>query len=249
VAIKGKSKSRGSKTVTGGPKPAYVPVKTPLLRRRGPWIFVGTLVGCAVVAGLWYGLVQERNQSRDEALQTSMAATMGDYQGQVEPILTSVGQAAPPSSFSAFPSLGGAIDGLKADDVTQDALDTAGTVAASAAKDAKGAADLFGQITPTKLVADKGFSTDFILYIINSQEGFVRAMRLYRQAALLTTMAVESDPGPARDNLVTRASEVYDLATETLARAYDDYVQAQVRAGTFVATPPGTGSLLTGPTG
>jgi hypothetical protein len=249
VAIKGKSKSRGSKTVTGGPKPAYVPVKTPLLRRTGFWIFVGTLVGCAIVAGLWYGLVQERNQSRDEALQTRMAATMRDYQGQVDPILTSVGQALPPSSFSAFPSLGSAIDGLKVDEVTQDALDTAGTEAASVAKNAKSAADLFDEITPTKLVADQGFSPDFILYLINSQDGFVRAMKLYRQAALLTTMAVESDPGPARDNLVARASEVYDLAVDTFARAYDDYVQGQVQAGTFVATPAGTGSLLTGPTG
>jgi hypothetical protein len=249
VAIKGKSKSRGSKSVTSGPKPAYVPVKTPLLRRRGLWIFVGTLVGCAVVAGLWYGLVQERNQSRDEALQTRMAATMADYQGQVEPILSTVGQAAPPSSFNAYPTLGAAIDAIKADDATQDAWDNAGTEADSAAQSAKSAAGLFDEIEPTKLVADKGFSPDFVLYLINSQDGFVRATKLYRQAALLTTMAVESDPGPARDNLVTRASEVYDLASDTFARAYDDYVQGQVQAGTFAPTAPGTGSLLTGPTG
>ncbi len=249
MAIKGKSKSRGSKTVTSGPKPAYVPVKTPLLRRPGLWIFVGTLLGCAIVVGLWYGIAKEREQSRDEALQARMAATMNDYRGQVDPILTSIGQAAPPSSFNAFPTLGSAIDGLQLAEVTQDALDSAGNEAGSAAKNAKSAADLFDEITPTKLVADQGFSRDFILYLINSQDGFVRAMKLYRQAALLTTMAVEADAGPARDNLIIRANEVYDLAADTFTRAYDDFVQGQVQAGTFVATPAGTGSLLTGPTG
>lgn len=250
MAIKGKSKSRGTKTVTGGPKPAYVPVKTPLLRRRGLWIGLGTVAGVAIVAAIAFGLVKERNQSREQDGLEQMAAAVGDYRGQIEPILVPLGQPIPPSSFAAFPSLGAAIDALQGEAVDQTALDQAATEADAAVTSAKSAAGLFGEITPTDIVADKGFPPDFILYVINSQDGFVGAMNLYRQAALLTADAVETEEGAARDELVARASDAYDLAGEAFGRAYGDYVQAQFVAGVFQGTPGGlTGSLLTGPTG
>ena len=245
MAIKGKSKSRGAKTVSSGPKPAYVPVKTPLLRRRGLWISVGAILGLAIVGGLAYGLVQERNDSRAQELVDRMAAAVNDYRGQIEPILVPLGSAVPPSTFVAFPSLGSSIDSLRAE-----AVDQAATQADASVSLAKSAADLFEGITPTDIVADQGFSGDFILYVINSQDGFVRAMHLYRQAALLTADAVGTEEGTARDELAARASDVYDLAGETFGRAYGDYVQAQFLARVFQGTPAGlTGSLLTGPTG
>ena len=250
MAIKGKSKSRGAKTVSSGPKPAYVPVKTPLLRRRGLWISVGAILGLAIVGGLAYGLVQERNDSRAQELVDRMAAAVNDYRGQIEPILVPLGSAVPPSNFAAFASLGSSIDSLRAEAVDRAALDAAATEADASVSLAKSAADLFGQITPTDFVADQGFSGDFVLYVINSQDGFVRAMHLYRQAALLTADAVETEKGAMRDELVARAGDVYDLAVETFGRAYADYVQAQSLAGVFQGTPGGLpGSLLTGPTG
>jgi hypothetical protein len=251
VAIKGKSKSRGAKTVTSGPKPAYVPVKTPLLRRRGLWIAVGTVLVVALVAGLAYGFARERTQSRDQERLGRMAAAVNDYRGQVEPILAPLGQAVPPSSFSAFASLGSSIDAIRAEQVDQAALDAAASEADASVSRAKNAADLFEQISPTDIVADQGFSQEFVLYIINSQDGFDRAMRLYRQAALLVADAVAAKEPAARAELVARASDVYDLADTTFARAYDDYVQAQFLANVFVAPSAGgaTGSLLTGPTG
>jgi len=250
MAIKGKSKSRGAKTVASGPKPTYVPVKTPLLRRRGLWIGLGAVVGVAIVAAVAYGLVKERNKSREQGRVGRMAAAVGDYRGQIEPILVPLGQAVPPSSFAAFPSLGTAIDALQGETVDQAALDQATTEADASVSRAKSAAGLFGEITPTDIVADKGLPPDFILYVIDSQGGFVRAMNLYRQAALLTADAVETEEGAARDELVARASDVYDLAGETFGRAYGDYVQAQSLAGVFRGTPGGlTGSLPTGPTG
>ncbi len=250
MAIKGKSKSRGAKTVASGPKPAYVPVKTPLLRRRGLWIAVGTVVSVAIVAGLAYGLVQERDQSRQDQLLERMAGAVGDYQGQIEPILVPIGQVAPPSSFSAFPSLGTTIAALQAEGVDETAVKQAAKDADDLAATAKNANDLFRQIQPTELLADQGFPADFNLYVINSQEGFDRAMTLYEQAALLTGMAVEAEEGPARDGLLARASDVYDIAGKVFARAYGDYVEAQIQANVFQATPGGlSGSLLTGPTG
>lgn len=255
MAIKGKSKSRGAKAVSSGPKPAYVPVRTPLLRRRGVWIGVAIVLGLAIVGGLAYGLVQERNDSRDQELLERMAGAVNDYSGQIEPILVPIGQPVPPSSFSAFPTLGTSIDALQAEQVDQAALDQAATEAEAAVERARSAADLFDEIAPTDFVADQGFSGDFILYVINSQDGFVRAMHLYRQAGLLLAAAAEAEEGPARVELVARASDVYDIAADAFARAYGDYVQAQFLAGVFQGSPGGltgplpTGLLPTGPTG
>ena len=250
MAIKGKSKSRGAKTVASGPKPTYVPVKTPLLRRRGLWIGLGAVVSVAIVTAVAFGLVNERNQSRDRDRLERMVAAVEDYKGQIEPILVPIGQAVPPSSFAAFPSLGTAIDALRGETVDKTALDQAATEADAAVSTTRSAAGLFGEIKPTDIVADKGFGPDFILYVINSQDGFVRAMGLYRQAALLVKDALGTEEGPARDELVARAGAVYGLAGETFGRAYGDYVQAQSLAQVFQGTPGGlTGSLLTGPTG
>jgi hypothetical protein len=250
MAIKGKSKSRGSKTVTGGPKPVYVPVKTPLLRRRGLWIGVGAIVGVALVLGVVYGLMQERNRDRDEALSERMTEAMKDYQGQIEPILTAIGSAAPPSGFNAFPGLGATIDTLAVPEVDEQTLVAAASDAESSAERARSAAGLFEEIVPTDLVADKGFPQDFNLYVINSRDGFVRSMHLFRQAALLLSMAVEAEPGDPRVELAARAKDVYDLGVQTFNAAHDDYVQAQVQAKVFESAPVAPGaSLFTGPTG
>jgi hypothetical protein len=225
-------------------------VKTPLLRRRGLWIALGTLTVVAIVAGIGYGLVQERNDRRDRERVERMAGAVNDYRGEIEPILASIGSAVPPSSFNAFPSLGASIDALRSPEVDQSGLDEAATEADASTASAKSAAGLFDEVVVTDLVADRGFSGDFILYVINSQDGFVRSMNLYRQAALLTALAADTEEGATRDDLAARASDVYDLAVETLVRAYGDYVQAQVLAGVFQTTPGGlTGSLLTGATG
>jgi hypothetical protein len=247
MAIKGKSKSRGSKAVARGPKPVYVPVKVPWYRRRGLWIVVATVLAIVVVEALIYGFANERNDSREEEEAERMATAVADYRGEVEPILSTVGTAVPPSSFDAYPELATAIGGLEAEDVTDEALEAAGTAADDVQTTAGDAADLFDQLDATALVADQGFSREFVLYVLNSKDGFARAMRLYREAALLLSLAVEAEDGPIRDGLVTRARGVHDLAEATFAVAYSDYVEAQIAAGLFA--PTNQGLPLTGPTG
>lgn len=247
MAIKGKSRSRGSKTVARGPKPAYVPVKVPWYRRRGLWIVVATVLAIVVIEALVYGFAQERNDSREQEQVDQMAAAVNDYRAEVEPILSTVGTALPPSAFDAYPALATAIGSLEAEEVAQEALDAAGTTAEDVASSAGDAADLFEGIDATALVADQGFSRAFVLYVLNSKDGFVRAMRLYRESALLLSLAVEADDGPVRDGLVERARSVHDLAEATFATAYADYVEAQVAAEVFAPTNPAV--PLTGPTG
>lgn len=112
MAIKGKSKGRSARSVTRGPKPAYQPVKKPLLARREFWLVVAGIVGVAIVAGLVVGFVIERNASAQDDLEARMRSTMSQYQGDVESILSQVGQANPPSGFTVFPDFTKAVTDL-----------------------------------------------------------------------------------------------------------------------------------------
>jgi hypothetical protein len=247
MAIKGKSKSRGSRAVARGPKPAYVPVKAPWWRRRGLWIVIGTILAIVAIEALVYGFAKERSDSREQEQLDQMAAAVNDYRGDVEPILATVGNPVPPSSFDAFPALATAIGAMEAEEVTEEALETVGATAEGVSTTAADAADLFEEIDVAALVADQGFSRDFVLYLLNSKDGFTRSMRLYNESALLLALALESEEGALRDGLVTRSRAVHDLAEATFATAYADYVEAQIAAGVFA--PINNGVPITGATG
>src|SRR5918996_6088191 len=114
MAIKGKSKSRGTRPVARGPKPAYVPVRTPLLRRRGLWISVATVAVCALVVALGVGLIQQREDAQQRERTDRMATAVNQYRGQIDPVLATVGQPQPPAGVGALPPLGGTFPGTSA---------------------------------------------------------------------------------------------------------------------------------------
>ena len=93
MAIKGKTKSKTPKAVTRGPKPGYVPVKRPLLARRGFWVAIAGFLGVLVLAGLWYGFAKEQSQTRERELNEARASAIQVYGRQVEPIIGTAGTA------------------------------------------------------------------------------------------------------------------------------------------------------------
>ena len=233
MAIKGKSKSRGARSVARGPKPAYVPVRTPLLRRSGFWIAVGTAAAAALVVALAIGFLEQRENTRQRELVQRMATAVNQYAGQIDPILATVGQPAPPASFDAFPNLTTTLPIIAADDVDEAALDQARGVARDTASSANSAATLIEDIPVTGFIRDRGFSREFVVYMIDSQDDLVRAMQLYRQAARLLTMAVDADDDTERQDLLEIADDVLTVAEDTFARGYADYVEAQAAAEVF----------------
>src|ERR687892_830807 len=129
VAIKGKSKSRGTRTVAHGPKPAYVPVRTSLLRRRGLWISVATVAVCALVVALGVGLIQQREDARERERTDRMATAVNQYRGQIDPVLATVGQPQPPAGVDAFPPLGAPLPGISAGGAHEGGIDQTEDVA------------------------------------------------------------------------------------------------------------------------
>ena len=246
MAIKGKSKGRSARAVTRGPKPVYRPVKKSLLARREFWMFILGILGAAVVVGLIVGFMAERNASAEDDLQARMRSTMTQYQGDVEAILSQVGEAQPPSGFNAFADFNTVVTGLQdakpGDDVDVASLEqTAGDTVDQAASALKA----FQDIDEQKLIRDQGFGRDFVLYIIESKRNFVRAMQLYQQAGELLRMAAAAD-GAQRAQLAARTGAITSIANAIFAQAYSDYIQAQSEAGVFAPqAPPG----LPAPTG
>jgi hypothetical protein len=241
MAIKGKSKSRGARGVARGPKPAYVPVKTPLVRRRGLWIALGTVFGGALVAALAIGLIQQRNADRERDEVRRMATAVNQYRGQIDPILATLGQTVSPAIFDAFPELSAALPALAGEQVDEAAVGQVAAAADDAASTARSAGKLIEEIPAVDFVRGQGFSREFVLYVINSQGHFLHAMSLYREAALLATMAVETPAGPERDALVDRANGVLAVAEEIFSRGYADYIEAQATAEVldpFAGAPP-----------
>ncbi len=236
MAIKGRAKSRGKKPVAAGPKPAYVAVKTPLIRRRGFWIGLGAVVAVASIAGITYGIAKEQTSSRDEELAKRLRTAVTRYQSQVDPILVGVGQPSPPSGFTAMPNLTTALGDLQKG-TTKPAA--AADAASAAAEQAKTAYDALGAIDVTAIIVDQGFDQGFALYMINSQKQMVAGLKLFEQTANLLTQASELQ-GDQQAQLLDSASGVLGLANSTFNDGYSDYIQAQSEAGTFQPVVPGS---------
>lgn len=245
MAIKGKSKGRSAKAVTRGPKPVYQPVKKPLLAKREFWLVILSILGVMVVVGLVAGFVAERNSSEQDELERRMRAAMSSFQGQVEPVLTTIGQAEPPAGYQVFTDLSRAVDDLVAEEPDAPADPKALTqTATGAVTSAETALEALRTIDETELIRGKGFSEDFVLYVINAKGNLVRAMTLYGEAAKLLELAADAQ-GAERAELAARSQAILNVATETFDRGYADYVQAQTAAGVFVPPAPG----LPAPTG
>lgn len=233
MAIKGKSKPKGgAKPVTRGPRPTYVPVRTPLLQRRSFWFTVIAAVVVTSALGIWYGIAQQRESDRERELEASLRRTVTDYQEQIEPILLTVGTPIP-SGYDTFPEF---------EDALNTFIDGQGKPAdlrasAEATAQAAGtAAENLEAIEAAALVAGKGFDAEIALYVINSRSRMAQALRAYENAALLA-----SDAAAAGDEqgigLAKRAKEQAALARDIFADGYQDYIEVQVRAGTYQPMP------------
>lgn len=229
MAIKGKSKPKGgAKPVTRGPRPQYVPVRTPLLQRRAFWYTTIAVVVIASALGIWYGIAQERESDRERELQASLRRTVTDYQKQIDPVLLTVGTEIP-GGYDTFPEF---------EDALNTFIDGQGTpadlhqAAEATAKAAGAAAEKLEAIDAAGLVAGKGFDAEVALFVVNARSRMAQGLRVYEHAAKLATDAAAAG-GDQAIELAKRAKEAAALAKDIFADGYQDYIEVQVRAGTY----------------
>ena len=215
MAIKGKSKGRTAKAVTRGPKPVYQPVKKPLLAKREFWLVIGTILGVALVVGLVAGFIIERNSTEQDDLEQRMRAAVNTYRGELEPILATIGQARAPSGFDAFTEFGTAVADLDAETpqapVDPKALEQTAADTLASAK----TLEALQEIDDTALISGKGFSEDFVVYLINSK-GTSSGRWSYREAAHLLELAAGAE-GATRAELAVRTQGILNAANEIFA--------------------------------
>jgi len=237
MAIKGKAKTRTRKAVTAGPKPVYVPVRKPLLARRGLWIAVLAVVAVGAAAGIWYGLSKERSQQRARDLARAERTAVSRYRAAIDVALTGVGQPIPPSGFQLVPDLQATIDGLEKG--TAKGTDT-GKTATDAAKAARSAYRAIDGVDVAALVRDKGFPFRLVNYLFNAKSKMVYGLKLYGQAALSIARAGEAS-GSEREDLLASAKGVIPIAQQVFSDGYSDYTEALIMTGLFTPTfqPPG----------
>jgi hypothetical protein len=246
MAIKGKSKGRTGRPVTPGPKPVYTPVKKPLLAKRAFWLTIGSILGVALLVGLIVGWLAERNSNADAELQERMQTAMSQYQGALAPILETLGQPVAPTSFSGFPDLQQALTRVEGETGDQPVDDQQlRETSKNTLQSVENAQAALEEIEESDLVSGKGFSQEFVLYVIESKADIVRAVTLYGEAARLLEMAANAE-GEQRRELVARARGVADAAADLLNDGYSEFVQAQTEAGVFdpsALQPPGATGL------
>ncbi len=231
MAIKGRSKPRSRKVVTPGPRPAYVPVKKPLVARRGVQIGILAVVVVGAAAGIWYGVAKERSEERSEQrarqLQQRERTAAVTFQGKVEAAIGGVGLPAPPTGFTAFPALAADVERLSNGDVKPEA-------AAEAAKGvrtkARGAWQALNEIDLTEMVAGKGFGLSLVNYFFNAREKMVDALKLYERAAIMVQAAADATK-TERAGLLDSAGGIMDVAASLFNSGYSDYVQVQFEGG------------------
>ena len=232
MAIKGRGRSRARKAVTSGPRPTYVPVKRPLLARRGFQITALVVAVGLAVGGIWYGLAKERTKQRGKELAAGKRSAATRYQGAVEAALSKVGGELSASAFSVLPVLQTDLDGLRTGDIT---AETAAQDAVGAARSAKRAAADVAKIRPARIFGSKGFGPGFVRDGLNSHAKMLNALKLYEAAARLLEMAANAD-GSRRSQILDRASGVLDVASSLFDDGYGDYVNVLVAAKLFVPT-------------
>jgi hypothetical protein len=235
MAIKGKSKPKARRSVTPGPRPVYVPVKRPLLQRRGFQIGVLVVVVALALGAIAYGVVHERNANHQAAQQALLKRIASTYTSEAQTAVSAVGQ--PQAvSFTLLPDLKTQIDGLRSGDAKPEDV---AKQAATLQQQADGAADELSGIDPAAMIQGKGVEDQtFVTDLIDANSKMESALRMDAVAAGILGQAAIAPRGQVKA-LLDQADKARTTAESVFESGYSNWVSAQVTAGTFQAASIG----------
>jgi hypothetical protein len=254
MAIKSKGRSKG-RQVARAPRREPVEVKPPFFLRRWVQVTLAFAVGVALVLfGVWVtnGIRASRADEKAANAQTEMKTALSQWKTTVETQIQTVGQlqqqgVAPLIAPGLAPAVGALASGK--------APTASGKDLAQLGEQLKKAADTLAAYDLTKVIRNKGFDVGETDRILSVQSGFVTALNMYREAAVVASIAaVASDPAQ-QAQLGAAAKRLNDDADSAMQEAWRGYGNALFLVGLTdgVATTPAGGipgvTGGTGPTG
>jgi hypothetical protein len=238
MAIKGKSKPKARRSVTQGPRPVYVPVRQPLVRRRGFQIVVVVVIVLAAAGGILYGLARERNANHAAEQKAVLKSIASQYTTRVQTAIAGVGQSQGGITFTLLPDLKTQIQALRSG--TAPPADVA-KAAGGLEEQASAAADALSKIDAADLVRGKGVEdAAFVRDLLNASVKMENALRMEAVAAGVLGQAADA-PGKTAAALLRQADEARTTAETLFQSGYSDWTNAQYTAGVFQPTPPSAG--------
>ncbi len=241
MAIKGKSKPRARRSVTPGPRPVYVPVKRPLVQRRGFQIGVLAVVVLVAAGAIVYGFVREREQNHQREQKRLMRVAASSFSVQAQGALSGLGQPIPPGgAFSLLPDLKTDIKDLRSGSL---APAQAAKAAKGFSQQARAGADALGKLDPAKIVGGKGIEdAAFVRDLINARVKMESGLRMQAQAADLLALAAEAGGGEVKA-LLDASENARSVGETVFSSGYTDWVNAQYTAGIFQPIMPSNGGV------
>jgi hypothetical protein len=237
MAIKGKSKPKARRSVTPGPRPVYVPVRQPLVRRRGFQIGVLAVVVLAAAGAILYGYVHERDANHAAEQERILKDIASQYTTRVQTAIAGVGQSQA-VTFTLLPDLKTQIDALRSG--SRSPSDVA-KAAEGIAEEATTAADDLAKIDPADLIHGKGVEdAAFVRDLLNANVKMENALRMDAVAAGVLEQAADA-PASMVARLLDQADEARTTAEALFESGYSDWVNAQYTAGIFQPTAPPAG--------
>ena len=240
MAIKGKSKPKARRSVTPGPRPVYVPVKRPLVQRRGFQVGVLAVVLVVAAAAIAYGVVRERNANHAADQARIEKSIMNAYSPKVQTAIAGVGSAQPGGeAFALLPDLKTNIDALRSDKAKPGDV---ATTAKGLHDAASAAASALGNVNAADMIRGKGIeNAAFVRDLINATFKMQNGLQMESVAASLLQQAA-SAPTADRGVLLDDADHARATAESVFGSGYSDWLNAQTTAGTFRPTALPAGS-------
>ena len=233
MAIKGKGKTRGGKSVAPAPKPVLVTRKPPFYRRRGVGIALRVILAVGILSGIYVVI----HNSQTKAFATKQRAAVSKFSDKVTSAVPDQAQSVGGSTLFLFPDAATSLDALAkgttspADSLAQ-AKDWAGQAKTSA--DALAAINT-DQLIPADLTASASAQRAAGLTrkaLSDAQFLMVKGLRLYGQAfALWQTAAAPDTPAATRVQLAGQAKALATTAGELFSRGWTEFVQVRFQVG------------------
>ncbi|HEY1330812.1 MAG TPA: hypothetical protein VGH10_04990 [Actinomycetota bacterium] len=239
MAIKGKGRTRGRRSIAPPPRPQIVVRKPPIWRRAVTWIVVGVLILGAIGYGVWHWW-DNHQAARLKAQEISA----------VEKYNSLVSVHYPPDQNNEGGTSLQIFSSVPAELVRLDQGKVSGTTAATEAKTfadtASNAADAIEKIQVTDVIPSNlsvsettGLRTPGItqLMLSESQRYMVNAFRTYAAAGHLMQIAAGLPKGPQRSAVIAQAQSLMTTAGTLFDRGFRILANIRTVLGTLIPQP------------